>query len=53
MQSTQAEIGIFNFYIHYEDERQKINAVGLLKDQEAFTAVVEVISSASPLILPL
>ncbi|MCD6046427.1 MAG: glycosyl transferase family 2 [Gammaproteobacteria bacterium] len=41
MKKTRADICVFNFAIIYEDERQRINAAGLLRDQANSQRIVE------------
>ncbi len=57
MQKTQADICIFNFSIIYDDENQKDNAIGLVKEKEMLAEIIEMIRSApmqtvNPLELP-
>ncbi len=54
MKETNAEICLFNFSIVYEDESQKNNAAGLLKEKEVIPEIINTIlsfptQSAAPL----
>lgn len=57
MQKTQADICIFNFSIVYEDEKQKANAIGLVKEKDRMAEIIQAIRLSptqfiSPLQLP-
>ncbi len=54
MLSTQSDICLFNFSVAYEDEGQKANAAGLLKDKDNFVNIMrEVLSTPTQSIAPL
>lgn len=54
MQKTHADICLFNFSVVYEDEKQKINAQGLLKDQRNLEEILtQIVSSPSGVLAPL
>ena len=45
MQKTKADICLVNFSIIYEDEKQKSNSIGLIKEQEKMTNIIKTISA--------
>lgn len=53
MQQTRAEICLYNFSIRYEDESQRPNAVGLIKDRENSISVINsILAEPSQAIIP-
>lgn len=48
MQQTRADVCLFNFSVIFEDENQKINAVGLLKEKENLAEILNSILSLTP-----
>lgn len=53
MQKTKAEICLYNFSVIFEDENQKANAAGLLKEKQNMAKILDRIHQASAAVKPL